>query len=133
MATNFVQPGNYLTFTAAADYTAGDVVVIGSLLGIAVNDIDYSEDDQGVVALSGVFECPKVAGHAWTNGQKLTWDLTGIDDDPVAIGAFDTTADITAASGDISTNAIAFGAAAEAATTGYVKINCDVGTVETGS
>jgi predicted RecA/RadA family phage recombinase len=128
MATKFVQPGDYLTFTAAADYTAGDVVVIGSLLGIAVNDIDYSEDDQGVVALSGVFECPKVAGVAWTNGCALTWDLNGGG----STGAFDTPANVTEASGDISGNAIAFGAAAEAATTGHVKINCDVGTVETG-
>lgn len=42
---------NETTFTAAADYTSGDVCRVGTQLGFVLGDIDYSEDSTGVAIL----------------------------------------------------------------------------------
>lgn len=119
MATNYVQPGDQLTITAGADISSGDVVVVGSLLGIAA--VDIKSGATGTVSLQGVYTCPKVAGNAWTVGQALVWD--------VSESKFDTAAAVSLDTGDVSGNAVAFTAAGSTAATGQVAINRDVGSI----
>ena len=52
MATNFVQAGDVIDYTAGADIASSDVVVVGSLVGVAHNDI--ANGSVGPVGVSGV-------------------------------------------------------------------------------
>lgn len=55
MAT--VQKGYQIDYTAGADIAAGDVVVIGSLVGVAPRPIANGET--GAVSIEGVYSLPK--------------------------------------------------------------------------
>lgn len=77
MAKNFIQPGNTVTWTnpdvtGSVDVASGDGVVAGSLFGVAQTDIAVG--DSGELALTGVWELPKVSAQAWTVGQRIYWD-----------------------------------------------------------
>ena len=39
MTTNYIQDGKVIEYTAGADISSGDVVVIGTLIGVALTDI----------------------------------------------------------------------------------------------
>ncbi|MCO1337068.1 DUF2190 family protein [Microbulbifer sp. OS29] len=110
MATNFVQDGCMLDVTnsTSADITSGQVVAVGAVLGVAMDDIAVGES--GVLAIDGVFTVPKVSGAEINQGESLTW--------VVASSAFDDNA-ATAATGDI-TGSTAF--AAEAAGAGAASL-----------
>ena len=95
MSTNAVQAGNVIDYTAGANISAGDVVVIGNIIGVAINDI--ANGATGSVATRGVFTVPKVSGAVIAQGESLVWD--------VSAGKFDDN-QATMAEGDI------FGAAA---------------------
>ena len=73
---NFVQSGDTVSFTAAADTLSGAPVLIGSLFGVAVADV--KNGDPGEMMLSGVFDLPKTTGQAWTIGQLLYWSGTAV-------------------------------------------------------
>lgn len=60
MAGNFVQPGNIVTLTAAANTNAGDVVVVGKFAGVSLNTVLTGEAMP--VQLDGVWTLPKVSG-----------------------------------------------------------------------
>jgi predicted RecA/RadA family phage recombinase len=103
----------------------------GSIDNVVLYSLDTDTANEAVPGCVGIVNigrnvvtAPKVAGNAWTSGEKLTWDLSE--------AAFDSSAAITAANGDISGNAVAFGDALSASTTGSVLLNVDVGTVEAG-
>lgn len=68
---NYVQPGENVEVTLAADVSAGDFVVIGGLTGVAVTD--GSSGDVITIARRGVFTLPKVSAQAWTQGAKIYW------------------------------------------------------------
>ncbi|WP_299589584.1 DUF2190 family protein [uncultured Microbulbifer sp.] len=110
MATNFVQDGRMLNVTnsTSADITSGQVVPVGAVLGVAMDDIAVGET--GVLAIEGVFTVPKVSAAEINQGESLTW--------VTASSAFDSNA-ATAATGDI-TGATAF--AAEAAGAGTASL-----------
>jgi predicted RecA/RadA family phage recombinase len=110
MATNFVQDGRMLDFTnnTSALITFGQVIAVGAVLGVAMDDIAVGES--GVIAIDGVFSVPKVSGAMIGQGETLTW--------VVFSKAFDDSA-ATAATGDI-TGATAF--AAEAAGDGVISL-----------
>lgn len=91
MSTNAVQAGNVIDYTAGANISAGDVVVIGNIIGVAINDI--ANGATGSVATRGVFTVPKVSGAVIAQGESLVWD--------VSAGKFDDNA-ATPATGDIS-------------------------------
>lgn len=57
---NFIQKGNTMTFTAGATITAGQLVLVGVLVGVALNDAASGEECE--MAISGVFEVGKVSG-----------------------------------------------------------------------
>lgn len=70
----FIAPGENITLTAAAAIQSGDVVVIGSILGIAQHDAANGE--QVVLVRRGVFELAKATGQAWAEGAKLYWSTS---------------------------------------------------------
>ena len=72
----FVQEGDAIDYTPAADVAAGDVVVQGDLVGVSKLDIPAGR--LGALAVQGVFDFPKATGSgtAITAGTKLYWDAT---------------------------------------------------------
>ena len=69
---NFVQEGNTITVTAPATVTSGQLVVVGSINGVAAFDAGSGADAE--VTVEGVFELPKVATDVIAQGDKLYWD-----------------------------------------------------------
>jgi predicted RecA/RadA family phage recombinase len=119
MATNYLQKGDVLDYTAGADISSGDAVVIGGLIGVALTDI--ANGDTGSVQITGVFDMPKVSGAVIAQGESLTWD--------VSAGAFDDNA-ATAATGDLTgACAVAAEAAGDGVTTIAVRLTGVPGTV----
>ena len=116
LSTNYVQDGAVIQHTASGSaITAGSVVVMGNVLGVAL--VDIADGSTGSVAVKGVFSLPKVTGAVIAKGDSLTWD--------VSAGNFDDNAAV-AASGDI-TGAAAF--AFEAAGAGVLTLDvCLTGT-----
>lgn len=105
---NSIQEGQTLTAPApAGGVVAGRVYALGDILGVATSN--------AAAGVSTVFETqpsiysfPKLAGEAWTLGQKVYWDTTNF--------RFTTT---------VGTNVLAGNAAAAAAapdTVGLVKM-----------
>lgn len=90
MATNFVQDGDVIPFTAGSALSSGDAVVIGGLLGVVISDV--ASGATGQASISGVFNVPKVDGAVITEGMPLVYD--------VSAGALDDSA-ATPASGDL--------------------------------
>ncbi len=74
MTTEYVQQGESIDYTPAADVAAGDVIVQGELVGIAKKDITANE--LGALAVEGVFDFPKATGvgTAITAGSTVYWD-----------------------------------------------------------
>lgn len=69
MAINFIQPGDNLTLTAPVAVTSGEVVVQGSLFGIALTSAATGEKVD--VATGRVWLLPKVAADAFTAGSPV--------------------------------------------------------------
>lgn len=118
MATNYVSQGATIDYTAGADISSGDVVVIGQQIGVALTDIANGET--GAVAIEGVFTVPKVSAAEIAQGESVIYD--------VSASAFDDNA-ATPATGDVSGCCVAVEAAAATTTTVKVKLNVGVGTV----
>jgi predicted RecA/RadA family phage recombinase len=104
---NFVQPGDVVTIPAPANVVSGAGVLAGTLFGVA--STDAVSGAPVAVAVTGVFELPKVSAQAWTVGAAIYW----IAADGVCT---------TAASGNtLIGNAVA--AAANPSATGVVRLN----------
>ena len=73
MIARFVQDGLAINYRPAEAVAAGEVVVLGSLVGIA--RLDIAADTLGALATVGVFEIDKAA-EAVTLGAVLYWDAT---------------------------------------------------------
>lgn len=73
MSARFIQPGRTIDYTPSAAVKAGDVVIIGELVGIASRDIEAGM--LGAIDLEGVFEFPKDA-KAISAGAKVYWSGT---------------------------------------------------------
>ena len=73
---NFIQPGETLTLTAPSTVTSGQLVVVGSIVGVA--NFDAASGDDIEVDIEGVFELPKVSGDAIVVGDKLYWNGTAL-------------------------------------------------------
>ncbi len=105
MATNYLQPGDIMEFTApSGGVTAGTGVLIGALLVMPMDDADEGDSFRG--AATGVWSHAKAASQAWTEGAVVYWDDTakvfttaattgnyraGVAAEAVAGGAGDTT------------------------------------------
>jgi predicted RecA/RadA family phage recombinase len=113
VTTSYVQRGNAITYSnAGSAIAAGDVVVMGHTIGVALADI-AATTGTGPVAVEGVFTVPKVSAAEFAQGEKLVWDATE--------GAFDDSAAV-AESGDITGAAIAMAAGSNGETTAAVKL-----------
>jgi predicted RecA/RadA family phage recombinase len=110
MATTFHQNGDVLDIVAGSAISAGDVVVTGGMIGIAIADI--ANGSTGSIAVEGVFKVTKIAGEAWVVGDKIGYDASAT--------GFDKT--FTPAAGDVTTCGRAAVAAASADTVGYIKL-----------
>jgi predicted RecA/RadA family phage recombinase len=69
---NFVQPGDIVTVAAPADVSSGDLVVVGTLFGVAATDAKSGDPIE--IKTSGVFTLPKTSAQAWTQGVKVYYD-----------------------------------------------------------
>ena len=74
MAQNHIQKGDAMPYTAGADISSGDPVLVGNRLGVALGDIANGESGQ--LATCEVFELPKVAATAIGQGADVYWDDT---------------------------------------------------------
>lgn len=71
---NFVQPGVNLTLAAPYARASGEAAMIGSIFGVASNDVAVGVDCAFVT--EGVFDLAKAPSQAWTVGLKVYWDAT---------------------------------------------------------
>ena len=83
MDARYVQRGDAIDYTPMADVAAGDMVVLGKLVGVAKLDIKAGE--LGALALAGVYEVTKNSGVAFAAGMEVGWNPT--DRKAVAAGA----------------------------------------------
>ncbi len=117
MSKNFIQNAQSLTFvnSGAKIINSGDAVLVGNILAVATGDI--APGDTGILATEGVFRLPKISANVITPGKALTWDIS---ESALTIS--------TAAAGDLTGAAVAWGAAANGATTVVAKIGF-IGTI----
>lgn len=69
---NYLNHGQKVTVTAPAAVTSGDVVAVGSLIGVAEGSA--ASGKPVVLVRSGIFSLPKISAQAWTVGAKIYWD-----------------------------------------------------------
>ena len=69
---NYVQRGDTLDVTAAAAVASGDVVIIGSIIG--VSSVAAEIGDAFALDVMGVFTLPKVSALAINQGDTVYWD-----------------------------------------------------------
>lgn len=117
---NGIQSGATISFTAGANLSSGDVVVLGNQLGVVQATV--ASGAVGTACMEGVFSLPKTSGAstAMTVGSSPIWD--------VSAGAFIKQGSSTA-TGDVSNAVTVWSAAADGDTTVTVKINTSKGTV----
>lgn len=65
--------GNQVDYTPVADVAAGDVIDLGSFVGIAQRAIPANT--LGALAIEGVFEVNKYTGQAIPYGTRVYWDV----------------------------------------------------------
>ena len=120
MSTNFVQDGCTIEYTnTGSAISAGDVVVVGTQIGVATTDI-AATTGVGTVAMEGVYTVPKVSAAVIAQGEEVFYDLSALEFD-------DNSA--TPATGDVSNCCVAWEAGINAQTTIKVKLNVGVGLV----
>ncbi len=73
---NYINSGEHFTHVAAAAITSGQMVVAGSIYGVAQETV--ASGASVVLVRRGVFELPKTSAQAWTVGAKLYWDATNL-------------------------------------------------------
>lgn len=113
MTTAYVQRGDVVNFTTAGAVVSGAVVKMVNTIGVALKAAAGS-GEVIPVAVEGVFTVAKATGTAWVVGESVFWD--------VSASKFDTPANGTEATGDVTGAAIVFVAAASGDTTGVVKL-----------
>jgi predicted RecA/RadA family phage recombinase len=106
MATNYIQPGEVVEYTAGATISSGDLIALNNRAGVALTDI--ANGATGSVALTGVYTVEKTTGATWSVGQALYVD--GVTGKATTVS----TANVPAG--------FAFAAAIEGATTGQLLL-----------
>jgi len=71
---SYVQVGDLLDYTPASAVAAGDVVVIGALVGVAPRAI--AANAVGALAVEGVFEIPCATGATGAQGSEISYYAT---------------------------------------------------------
>jgi predicted RecA/RadA family phage recombinase len=70
--TNKLREGQIIQYLAGADIAAGEPVVIGNRVGIAIAAI--ANGDSGSVEMEGCYSVNKVSAQAWAAGDEIFWD-----------------------------------------------------------
>lgn len=70
---DFVCPGDVIDYTPGADLAAGDVVDLGTFVGVALYPM--TSGVQGVLAIRGTFDVNKYTGEAISLGATVYWDV----------------------------------------------------------
>ena len=83
MKARYVQRGDSIDYIPEADVAAGDIIKVGSLVGVAKLDIKAGE--LGALAVVGVYEFAKAEGIAFAAGMEVGWNPT--NGEAVAAGA----------------------------------------------
>lgn len=107
MTTKAISRGEAMKFTAGADLTSGQGLLLGAIFGVVAGAV--LSGATGVLLLTDVHELPKATGQAWTVGAKLYWD--------------DTAKKVTTTSTSNTLIGIAWVAAASGDTVGQVRLN----------
>jgi predicted RecA/RadA family phage recombinase len=68
---DYVQKGDVLDYTPTGAVAAGDVVVIGALVGVAPRPI--AANALGSLAVEGVFALPCATGATGAQGSAISW------------------------------------------------------------
>ncbi len=82
----FIQEGNIITVTAAANIASGDGVLAGSIFGVAAADAVTGEEAE--IATVGVYELPKLSTAVIAQGDRVAWDATAKQIKPPAVGLY---------------------------------------------
>ena len=82
---NYVQRGERLRLYPTGSVTAGQIVVVGGIVGVAFSDYDIATGDGVICDLYGVYDLPKITG-AWTQGVPVYWDADNKQATTVADG-----------------------------------------------
>ena len=69
--SDYVQDGDILDYTPSTAVAAGDVVVIGSLVGVAPRPI--AANATGALAIDGVYSLPCATGATGAQGSAINW------------------------------------------------------------
>ncbi|MBS3980520.1 MAG: DUF2190 family protein [Rhodobacteraceae bacterium] len=72
MATNLVSAGSHLTIPAPELVSSGGVVIAGSIAGVALGSASAGEPVD--VAVTGIWELPKVGAQSLALGEPVYWD-----------------------------------------------------------
>lgn len=72
----YVQHGDSVDYTPAVDVAAGDVIAIGTLVGVAKRDI--KANTLGAMTVLGVFDVVKDAAEVIALGDSIYWDSTNL-------------------------------------------------------
>lgn len=88
---NYVQPGDMVTFTAAAAVASGAGLLLGALFGVSA--ATYAVGESGELKTTGVFDLPADPADARAIGAKAYWDdtakrVTGTASGNTLIGCF---------------------------------------------
>jgi predicted RecA/RadA family phage recombinase len=68
---SYVSQGDILDHTPSSAVAAGDVVVIGAIIGVAPRPI--AANTLGSLAVEGVFEMPVATGATGAQGSAINW------------------------------------------------------------
>jgi len=68
---SYVQEGHVIDHTPASAVAAGDVVVVGALVGVAPRAI--AANSVGALSVEGVFEMPVATGATGAQGSAINW------------------------------------------------------------
>lgn len=115
-ALRYTDKGSQIDHTPAGAVTGGDVVLVGSLVCVATEDI--AAGAAGSLATDGVFKLPKNSD-VFTAGQAVYWDVNGT---PVTGDATSGAAGITPSIGRLAGTAIAAAATGDS----YVSVLLNV-------
>ena len=74
MNARYVQRGDSIDYIPESDVAAGDIVKVGSLVGVAKLDIKAGE--LGALAVVGVYEIAKAEGIAFAAGMEVGWNAS---------------------------------------------------------
>ena len=91
MAKNFIQRGDNITVLAAALAASGDLIVMGSLFGVALHDAAANEEL--TLKTGGVWEFPKTTADEPDVGAPAYFDaaeseITTVATDNTKVGVF---------------------------------------------